>query len=95
MRKIKEKFSLGLVAVAYLLFNVRYAPGRWADSLAATGMQLLTTAPYVFGLAFVVVSFIQRATGEKLPWDRALRIYFTIGIIIGFLYALSDYWLSA
>lgn len=95
MEKIKEKISLGLIAVVYLLFNVRYAPGRLADSLSATGMQLLTTAPYVLGLTFVLVTFIQRVTEEKLPWDRWFRIYFTIGIIIGFLYALSDYWVTS
>jgi hypothetical protein len=38
---------------------------------------------------------MQRSTGERLPWDRIARIYCTLGIIIGFFYALNEYWLRA
>jgi hypothetical protein len=30
--------------------------------------------------------------GERPPWDRIARIYFTFGIIAGFLFALNEYW---
>ncbi|OGQ95236.1 MAG: hypothetical protein A2521_03610 [Deltaproteobacteria bacterium RIFOXYD12_FULL_57_12] len=88
---LKERVSLVLVGAAYLVFNLRYAAGRLVDSLTATGVQLLTTAPYVIGLTVVVISFLQRAAGRRLPLDRVLRIYFTLGIIIGFFHALSDH----
>ena len=92
MGKVKEKISLVLVGLAYLVFNFRYAPGRLSGSLAATGMQILTTAPYVIGLTFLLATFMQRVSGERLHWDRLFRIYCTFGIIVGFLYALNDYW---
>lgn len=91
--QLKDKFSLVVVAIVYILFNLRLDPERLSTSLAATAMQVAATAPYVFGMAFLVVSFLQRATGSRLPWDRMLRIYFTLGIIVGFFYALNDYWL--
>ena len=53
------------------------------------------TAPFVVGLTILVVSFMQRSSGERLPWDRIVRIYCTLGIIIGFFYALNEYWLRA
>ena len=61
----------------------------------STLVQLLQTAPFVVGLTILVVTFMQRATGERLPWDRRVRIYCTLGIIIGFFYALNEYWLRA
>ena len=95
MQKLKNFFSLFLVILAYLLFNLRFAPENLKHSFTSTLVQLLTTAPFVAGLTILVVSFIQRSTGERLPWDRIIRIYCTIGIIIGFFYGLSEYWLKA
>jgi hypothetical protein len=95
MQKLKKFFSLFLVILAYLLFNLRFAPENLKHSFTSTLVQLLTTAPFVAGLTILVVSFIQRSTGERLPWDRIIRIYCTIGIIIGFFYGLSEYWLKA
>jgi amino acid permease len=95
MQKLKKFFSLFLVILAYLLFNLRFAPENLKHSFTSTLVQLLATAPFVAGLTILVVSFIQRSTGERLPWDRIIRIYCTIGIIIGFFYGLSEYWLKA
>jgi hypothetical protein len=92
---IKKNISLVLVICAYLLFNLRYSAGSLAVTLKATLIQLLETAPFVIGLTILVVSFMQRSTGERLLWDRIIRIYCTLGIIIGFFYALSEYWLRA
>ena len=93
MTRFKDKLSLVLVAIIYILFTLRFDPERLSASLGATAMQVFSTAPYVFGMAFLAVSFLQRAAGGRLPWDRMLRIYFTIGIIVGFFYALNDYWI--
>jgi hypothetical protein len=95
MSAIKKNISLGLVICVYLLFNLRYASGSLVATIKSTLMQLLMTAPFVVGLTILVVSFMQRSTGERLPWDRIARIYCTLGIIIGFFYALSEYWQRA
>jgi len=95
MQKIKKNISLLLVILVYLFFNFRYAPESLTDSFKSTMIQLLTTAPFVVGLTILVVSFMQRSTGQRLPWDRIIRIYCTLGIIIGFFYALNEYWLKA
>lgn len=95
MHKFKENISLILVILVYLLFNLRYTPESLSDSFRSTMIQLLTTAPFVVGLTILVVSFMQRSTGERLPWDRIIRIYCTLGIIIGFFYGLNEYWLKA
>ncbi len=95
MSAIKRNISLGLVICAYLLFNLRYDPESLSATVISTLTQLLMTAPFVVGLTILVVSFMQRSTGDRLPWDRIVRIYCTLGIIIGFFYALSEYWLRA
>ena len=95
MSSIKKNISLTFVIIFYLLFNFRYSPASVIVSVKSTLIQLLTTAPFVVGLTILVVSFMQRSTGERLPWDRILRIYCTLGIIIGFFYALNEYWVTA
>lgn len=95
MHAIKKNISLAAVIIAYLLFNFRYSPESFVYSIKSTLVQLLTTAPFVVGLTILVVSFMQRSTGERLLWDRVVRIYCTLGIIIGFFYALNEYWLRA
>ena len=95
MSAIKKNISLAAVIVFYLLFNYRYSPGNIIHSIKSSLVQLLLTAPFVVGLTILVVSFMQRSTGERLPWDRIVRIYCTLGIIIGFFYALNEYWLKA
>ena len=89
---IKNQLSLVGLAVVYILFNFRYMPNQISRSLLETGGQLLTSAPLPVGLTVLVVSFLARMHGERLPWDRVVRIYFTFGIITGFLLALNEYW---
>jgi len=95
MHKFKKNISLLFVILVYLLFNLRYTAESFSSSLQSTLIQLLTTAPFVVGLTILVVTFMQRSTGERLPWDRIIRIYCTLGIVIGFFYGLNEYWLSA
>ena len=95
MNKLTKNFSLAAVIIVYLFFNFRYAPDSWIASIKATSMQLMTTAPYVVGLTILLVSVMQKMSGERLPWDRILRIYCTIGILIGFFFALSEFWLQS
>jgi hypothetical protein len=90
--KTKNLFSLSMLAMVYILFNLRYMEGQIIRTLSATGVQLLTSAPIPVGLTILVATFLKRMHGEPLPWDRVIRIYFTFGIIIGFLLALNEYW---
>jgi hypothetical protein len=94
MSNFRKNISLAAVISVYLLFNFRYAPGSLSASIRATIMQLLTTAPYVIGLTILLVSVMQKMSGERLPGDRIVRIFCTIGIIVGLLFALSEYWLK-
>ena len=95
MNSFKKNISLAGVICVYLLFNLRYSPESLLVTVKSTSIQLLMTAPFVIGLTILVVSFMQRSSGERLPWDRIARIYCTLGIIIGFFYALNEYWLAA
>ena len=95
MNKIKKNISLAIVIIVYLLFNFRYSPESVLLSIKSTLVQLLITSPFVAGLTILIVSFLQKSSGKRLPWDRIIRIYCTLGIIIGFFYALNEYWLMA
>jgi hypothetical protein len=54
--------------------------------------QLLTTAPYCIGITFVLVVIIRYMHDGKRPaWDRIARIFFTIGILFAFYFALYEY----
>lgn len=94
VNKIRGQFSLIVLSVVYLIFHFRYLPGQITKSLVGTLVQILTTAPITVGLTILIVSFLQRMQGERLPWDRIMRIFFTFGIILGFLYALNEYWIK-
>ena len=82
--KIKKNISLTIVVIVYLLFNFRYSPESVLFSIKSTLIQLLMTSPFVAGGTILLVSFLQRSSGKRLPWDRIIRIYCTLGIIIGF-----------
>ncbi|HID03165.1 MAG TPA: hypothetical protein EYP18_08170 [Desulfobacterales bacterium] len=95
MKPVEEKksniLSFCVVAVVYVIFNLRLASDPLASALA-TSKQILMTAPYVAGITFVVVSVIQYAAGgEKVPWISRLRLFFTIGIFAGLVYGIYDY----
>lgn len=77
------------------MFNLRldrYPEPTLGGTLKYTAINLLETAPYVAGATFIVISFIQyMIDGEKLPWDRRLRLFFLIGIMGGLIMGIWDY----
>jgi len=79
------------MSLVYLLFVVRYFPGRMRDSLVATGMHLLVAAPVAIGGTILIVSVLQRLGDGRLPWDRIWRIFLTFGIIFEFFFGLYHY----
>lgn len=91
MQDLRGKITFTLSAVLYLLFNLRLGSSG-IESLKATLWQIAQTAPYVAGLTYVIIALLQyMADGEKLPWDRRLRLFFAIGIIAGLLFGIYEY----
>ncbi len=91
MLDIKGKVSFYLSAAVYLLFNLRLGTDALA-TVKATAWQILQTAPYVAGITYVLIALLQyMADGEKLPWDRRLRLFFLLGIMAGLFYGIYEY----
>gem|GEM_PF-359740 len=95
MKTLREKISFVLTGLAYLMFhlgtNSTVDNITFGSIVSGTVQQLLTTAPYCFGFTIVAVGLIRYFTGGKWPpWDRIVRIFFTIGIIFGFYFNLYN-----
>ncbi len=91
MQTVKEKVSFYLTAAAYLLFNLRPAADLML-TVKSTLWQILQTAPFVGGITWFIIALLQyMADGEKVPWERRLRLFFTIGILAGLVYAIIEY----
>ena len=59
---------------------------------SGTLRQMLLTAPYALGFTYIVAVLFRRFTGKGwLPWDRLCRIFFTVGILFAFFFALYEY----
>ena len=91
MGNLPGKVSLYLSAALYLLFNLRLGTDISA-STTATLWQIVQTAPYVAGITYLIIALLQyMAGGAKLPWDRRLRLFFTIGILAGLFFGIYEY----
>lgn len=88
MKTLREKITFALTALAYILFHLAKSPEN-ASIFTGTLIVLLNTLPYEIGFSYLIILFIRRtAGGEWPPWDRILRIFFTIGIVFGLIYSL-------
>ncbi|MEW6518525.1 MAG: inner-membrane translocator [Thermodesulfobacteriota bacterium] len=87
----KEKISLFLLIVVYLLVCIRYFPGRPLETLTATMSHLLESVPYIIALTVLVVSVMQKVVGQRLPKNRIARIYLTFGLIAEFFFGMYHY----
>ena len=90
-KELKESISLWVIILVYLLCSVRYFPGKALKTVTESVMQIFAVAPITIGGTIIVVSLLQQVLGGKLPRDRVLRIFFTIGIIVEFLYGIYNY----
>lgn len=91
MSGLRSKITFTASAVLYILFNLRIGADL-TTTLQATGWQLLQTVPYVTGITYVIIALLQyMAGGERLPWDRRLRLFFAFGIIAGLLFGIYEY----
>lgn len=91
MDKMRRILSLLLLSALYLLASYRYFPGRPLDSLQATGLHLLRSAPFTAGLTLFTVSLVQRLAKERLPWPRVFRFFLVISLCYEFFFALYHY----
>lgn len=88
MKTLKENITLTLTAFVYLLFHLGKMPDT-GSYVMGTLTALASTLPFEVGLTYMVIVFIRRVSGgERPPWDRILRIFFTIGILFGLVYNL-------
>jgi len=91
MIAIERKFTFYVSAVFYLLFNLRLGPDV-LSTLKSSFWQIAQTAPYVGGVTYVIIAFLQyMADGNKVPWDRRLRLFFAIGILAGLIFGIYEY----
>jgi|SRR3989339_382442 len=91
LQNAKEIASLTMLVIFYLLCSFRYFPDRLNDSLVETLIHMLSIAPFTGGLTLVLVTVLQRLAGERLPIDRAVRIFLTLGILVEIFYGLYNY----
>lgn len=91
MQSLREKVTFILSALVYLLFHLRVGADA-VSTITATGWQILQTAPYAGGVTYLIIATLQyMSDGEKLPWDRQLRLFFGVGIIAGLIYGIYEY----
>lgn len=91
MVTLREKITFILTALAYLLFHLRLGADARAIAVG-TLYQILLTAPYALGFTYIVAVVFRRLTGKGwLPWDRLFRVFFTVGILFAFFFAIYEY----
>ncbi|MFW8601917.1 hypothetical protein ACOHYD_10620 [Desulfobacterota bacterium M19] len=91
MKKINESVTLAITIMVYLLLSVRYFPGLLLKTLTWTALQILTVSPLTVGGTIIIVVILQKSMGAKIPRDRIIRIFLTLGIIVELLYGLYNY----
>jgi len=91
MKNFREKISLAILALVYLLCSLRYFPGRPTESLVETATQLLTVAPFLIGAVLLYNSFYRRHSGRRASLPTMLRLALSLGIIIEFFIGLYHY----
>lgn len=88
MKTAHEIITFILTAGAYLLFHLGKTPST-GSYFTGTMTALFSTLPFEIGLTYFLVLFIRRTSGGIWPpWDRILRIFFTVGIVFGLIYSL-------
>ncbi|MDH3348841.1 MAG: hypothetical protein OEM02_12190 [Desulfobulbaceae bacterium] len=90
MKSLLEKISFIVTGLIYFLFHLRlgHTPG---ETTLETAAQLLGTFPYAAGFTYLTLLFIRYTANDQWPpWDRIARIFFTIGMVFGLLFALYE-----
>ena len=91
MKNFKEYSSLLILLIIYLICSLRYFPDNLSKTAVESMLQMFSAAPFPMGATILIVSFLQRTSGDKLPWDRILRIYLTVAIMVEFIFGIHHY----
>jgi len=87
---LKQTISLVLLVSFYLLTNVDFRD--WQNTtILQKSYHLLRLAPFTAGATLLTVAFFNRQNAEKMKWYKILRIYCTIGILMGLFFGLYYY----
>lgn len=95
MKEVKKILPLLALAGVYLVFSLRYFPGNAAKTAMETALQVVSVAPMPGGATILLVNFLQRSAGQKVPWDRVARIYLTLAVMLEIFLGFYDYYLKA
>jgi hypothetical protein len=95
MKEIKKPLSLLVLAGVYGLCSLRYFPGNAMKTLLETLLQIVSVAPLPGGATILLVNFLQKSAGQKMPWDRMVRIYLTLGVMLEIIIGFYSYYLKA
>lgn len=91
MKTLREKVTFILTALFYLLCHLRLGPNLETVTVG-TLYQMLLTMPYALGGTLVAQLVLAKLGGVRiLPWDRLLRIFFTVGICFAFFLGLYEH----
>lgn len=97
MKSLTNTLSFYASLFIYLLFNLRLKSDvagsvEAVASMQATAWQIAQTAPYVAGFTYLLIAVLQYMSGgEKIPWDRRVRLFLAFGILAGLLFAIYEY----
>ena len=97
MKSLTNTLSFYASLILYLLFNLRLksdATGgiEAVSSMQATAWQIAQTAPYIAGFTYVLIAILQYMSGgDKLPWDRRVRLFLAFGILGGLVFGIYEY----
>lgn len=88
----RHSLALLLTGLVYVLFHLRLGPSA-AAILSGTLAQMLLTAPYAIGFTCLLLYCYRRLGGatQRPSWAGIARIFFTMGILFAFFFALYEY----
>lgn len=89
MNKKREWAVLAFMAFGYGILSIRYFPGQQGKTIFETVTHVFAIAPVTLGATLVIVSLLQKAAGERLPWSRVSRIFLTVSLCVEILVGLS------
>ena len=88
---IENKGTFFGSAALYILFNIRLGSDA-LQSFLETLWQIASSGPYIAGLSYFCIVLLQHmAGGEKVPWDRRIRLFFAIGIMAGLVQGILEH----
>lgn len=89
---LRNRVTLVFTGLAYVLFHLRLGADA-TTMLSATLAQMLLTAPYAIGFTYLLIYVYRRLAGHAVRphWTRIVRIFFTMGILFAFFFALYEH----